>query len=77
VKVGIVVPYSWSFWGGVVDHAEQQLLALRKLGVDAWLLMANGWPGSFILMLSPAVGRHTDPPRYVLRIGRSVIVPAC
>ena len=37
MKVAIVVPYSWSFWGGVVDHAEQQVLALRKLGVDAWL----------------------------------------
>src|SRR4051794_27184196 len=24
VKVGIVVPYSWSFWGGVVEHAELQ-----------------------------------------------------
>ena len=28
MKVGIVVPYSWSFWGGVVEHAELQAEAL-------------------------------------------------
>src|SRR6266511_3333571 len=76
VKVGIVVPYSWSFWGGVVDHAEQQLLALRKLGVDAWLVMGNDPPGSFTHVLHPGLGRHTDPPPHVLPVGRSVIVPA-
>jgi phosphatidylinositol alpha-mannosyltransferase len=76
MKVGIVVPYSWSFWGGVVDHAEQQLLALRKLGVDAWLVMGNDPPGSFTHILHPGLGRHGDPPPYVLPVGRSVIVPA-
>jgi len=76
MKVGIVVPYSWSFWGGVVDHAEQQLLALRALGVDAWLVMGNDPPGSFTHVLHPGLGRHMDPPAYVLPVGRSVIVPA-
>lgn len=76
MKVGIVVPYSWSFWGGVVDHAEQQLLALRRLGVDAWLVMGNDPPGSFTHLLHPGLGRHLDPPEYVLPVGRSVIVPA-
>jgi phosphatidylinositol alpha-mannosyltransferase len=76
VKVGIVVPYSWSFWGGVVDHAEQQLLALRKLGVEAWLVMGNDPPGSFTHVLHPGLGRHGTPPDYVLPVGRSVIVPA-
>jgi phosphatidylinositol alpha-mannosyltransferase len=76
VKVAIVVPYSWSFWGGVVDHAEQQLLALRALGVDAWLVMGNDPPGSFTHLLHPGLGRHVDPPDYVLPVGRSVIVPA-
>src|SRR3954451_23758383 len=76
VKVAIVVPYSWSFWGGVVDHAEQQLLALRKIGVDAWLVIGNDPPGSFTHVLHPGLGRHTDPPEYVLPVGRSVIVPA-
>src|SRR5205085_1581057 len=32
MKIGIVVPYSWSFWGGVVEHAELQADALKKLG---------------------------------------------
>ena len=69
VKVAIVVPYSWSFWGGVVDHAEQQLLALRKLGVDAWLVIGNDPPGSFTHMLHPGLGRHMGPPEYVLPVG--------
>ena len=76
MKVAIVVPYSWSFWGGVVDHAEQQLLALRELGVDAWLVMGNDPPGSFTHVLHPGLGRHGTPPEYVLPVGRSVIVPA-
>src|SRR5262249_2103004 len=76
VKVGIVVPYSWSFWGGVVDHAEQQLLALRELGVDARLVIGNDPPGSFTHVLHPGLGRHAHPPPYVLPVGRSVIVPA-
>src|SRR5690348_1474270 len=76
VKVGIVVPYSWSFWGGVVDHAEQQLLALRELGVDVRLVMGNDPPGSFTHMLHPGLGRHGTPPEHVLPVGRSVIVPA-
>ena len=71
-----MVPYSWSFWGGVVDHAEQQLLALRELGVDAWLVMGNDPPGSFTHALHPGLGRHGTPPEYVLPVGRSVIVPA-
>jgi phosphatidylinositol alpha-mannosyltransferase len=76
MKLAIVVPYSWSFWGGVVDHAEQQLLALRRLGVDAWLVIGNDPPGSFTHVLHPGLGRHLDPPPYVLPVGRSVIVPA-
>ena len=24
VKIGIIVPFSWSYWGGVVEHAENQ-----------------------------------------------------
>src|ERR687887_604823 len=34
MKVGIVVPYSWSFWGAVVEHAELQADALQRLGVE-------------------------------------------
>ena len=58
MKVGIVVPYSWSFWGAVVEHAELQAEALQALGADVRLLMGNDPPGSFTRTLHPR-GRHT------------------
>jgi phosphatidyl-myo-inositol alpha-mannosyltransferase len=76
VKVGIVVPYSWSFWGGVPEHAHHQALALRKLGVETRTLMGNDPPGQFTRVLHPRSGRHGEPPPDVIPIGRSVIVPA-
>jgi len=76
VKVGIVVPYSWSFWGAVVEHAELQAAALRRLGLDVRLVMGNDPPGSFTRALHPRLGRHDEPPPEVIPIGRSVIVPA-
>lgn len=76
VKVGIVVPYSWSFWGGVVEHAELQSDALRRLGCDVKTIMGNDPPGQFTRVLHPRHGRHGNPPPDVIPIGRSVIVPA-
>jgi phosphatidylinositol alpha-mannosyltransferase len=76
MKVGIVVPYSWSFWGAVVEHAELQADALRRLGLDVRLVMGNDPPGSFTRALHPRLGRHDQPPPEVIPIGRSVIVPA-
>jgi phosphatidylinositol alpha-mannosyltransferase len=76
MKVGIVVPYSWSFWGAVVEHAELQAEALRRLGVDTRTLMGNDPPGSFTRVLHPRLGRHGYPPPDVIPVGRSVIVPA-
>jgi len=76
VKVGIVVPFSWSFWGAVVEHAELQAAALRRLGHDVRLIMGNDPPGQFTRILHPRVGRHGTPPPEVIPIGRSVIVPA-
>jgi phosphatidyl-myo-inositol alpha-mannosyltransferase len=76
MKVGIVVPYSWSFWGAVVEHAELQADALRRLGIDVRLVMGNDPPGSFTRALHPRLGRHDAPPPEVIPIGRSVIVPA-
>jgi phosphatidylinositol alpha-mannosyltransferase len=76
VKVGIVVPYSWSFWGAVVEHAELQADALRALGCDVRTIMGNDPPGQFTRVLHPRHGRHGDPPPDVIPIGRSVIVPA-
>jgi phosphatidylinositol alpha-mannosyltransferase len=76
VKVGIVVPYSWSFWGGVVEHAELQSEALRALGCEVKTIMGNDPPGQFTRVLHPRHGRHGEPPPDVIPIGRSVIVPA-
>lgn len=76
MKVGIVVPYSWSFWGGVVEHAELQAEALRALGCEVKTIMGNDPPGQFTRVLHPRHGRHGQPPADVIPIGRSVIVPA-
>jgi phosphatidylinositol alpha-mannosyltransferase len=75
VKVGIVVPYSWSFGGGVVDHAEAQARSLEALGIETRLLIGNDPPGSLSRILHPRTGRHGDPPPRVIPLGRSVIVP--
>jgi len=76
VKIGIVVPFSWSFWGAVVEHAELQAAALEDRGHDVRLIMGNDPPGQFTRVLHPRVGRHGDPPPNVIPVGRSVIVPA-
>jgi phosphatidylinositol alpha-mannosyltransferase len=76
VKIGIVVPFSWSFWGAVVEHAEAQAKALEELGHGVRLIMGNDPPGQFTRALHPRVGRHGNPPSNVIPVGRSVIVPA-
>ena len=76
MKIGIVVPYSWSFWGAVIEHAELQAQALGKLGIETRTIMGNDPPGSFTRLLHPRLGRHGHPPPDVIPVGRSVIVPA-
>jgi phosphatidyl-myo-inositol alpha-mannosyltransferase len=76
MKVGIVVPYSWSFWGGVLEHADHQARALLEAGVDVKLIVGHDPPGRLTKLLHPREGRHTPPPAYVVPVGRSVIVPA-
>jgi len=76
MKVGIIVPYSWSFWGGVPEHADHQARALEKLGVEARILIGHDPPGRLTRYLHPRQGRHEQPPGHVIPIGRSVIVPA-
>jgi phosphatidylinositol alpha-mannosyltransferase len=76
MKVGIVVPYSWSFWGAVVEHVELQADALQRRGVETRTIMGNDPPGSFTRILHPRLGRHGHPPPDVIPVGRSVIVPA-
>jgi len=76
MKVGIVAPYSWSFWGAVVEHVELQAQALHRIGVETRTIMGNDPPGSFTRVLHPRLGRHGYPPPDVIPVGRSVIVPA-
>jgi phosphatidylinositol alpha-mannosyltransferase len=76
MKVGIVVPYSWSYWGGVNEHVELKVEALRGLGIDTRTIMGHDPPGSFTRVLHPRHGRHGRPPADVIPVGRSVIVPA-
>jgi phosphatidylinositol alpha-mannosyltransferase len=70
-----VVPYSWSFGGGVVDHAEAQARALEAIGIETRLLIGHDPPGSFSRILHPRQGRPGPPPPRVIPLGRSVIVP--
>lgn len=76
MKVGIVVPFSWSYWGGVVEHAENQARALGELGIEAKILMGNDPQGKLSKLLHPRNGRHGPLPENIIPLGRSVIVPA-
>jgi phosphatidylinositol alpha-mannosyltransferase len=76
VKVGIVVPYSWSYWGGVVEHAEEQVRALEQLGIDSRLIVGYDPPGPLSRLVHPRAGRLDQPPGHVIEVGRSVITPA-
>src|SRR5437763_4319627 len=76
MKVGIVVPYSWSYWGAVIEHVELNVEALHKLGVETRTIMGHDPEGSFTRVLHPRHGRHGRPPADVIPVGRSVIVPA-
>ena len=76
MKIGIVVPFSWSYWGGVVEHAENQAAALRERGHEVKILMGNDPPGLLTRLLHPRSGRHGDLPEGIIPVGRSVVVPA-
>lgn len=76
MKVGIIVPYSFSFWGGVVEHAEEQARALAELGVETRILIGHDAPGRLSRLLHPTAGRFEPPPPNVIPLGRSVITPA-
>src|SRR5436305_5502221 len=76
MKIGIVVPFSWSYWGGVVEHAENQATALRARGHEVKTLMGHDPPGVFTKFLHPRSGRHGDLPPDIIPVGRSVVVPA-
>jgi phosphatidylinositol alpha-mannosyltransferase len=75
MRVAIVVPYSWSFWGGVVEHATEQAAALEQLGVETRILIGHDPPGAFSRTLHPRSGRSEQLPPNVVPLGHSVIVP--
>jgi len=76
MKIGIIVPFSWSYWGGVVEHSEHQAAALRRRGHDVTLVMGNDPPGHLTRLLHPRSGRHTKLPEGITPVGRSIVVPA-
>ena len=76
MKVAIVVPFSWSYWGGVVEHAEQQARALMRLGHDVRIVIGNDPSGRLTKMLHPREGRHSALPDFVIPVGRTIIAPA-
>jgi phosphatidyl-myo-inositol alpha-mannosyltransferase len=76
VKIGIVVPFSWSYWGGVIEHAEHQADALEALGHDVRIVCGHDPPGVLTKLLHPRTGRHGNLPERVIPVGRSVVVPA-
>ena len=76
MKIGIIVPFSWSYWGGVVEHSEHQAAALRRRGHDVKIVMGNDPPGKFTRLLHPRSGRHGPLPDGIIPVGRSVVVPA-
>ncbi|HUZ81021.1 MAG TPA: glycosyltransferase family 4 protein, partial [Gaiellaceae bacterium] len=76
MKIGIVVPFSWSYWGGVVEHSEHQAAALRRRGHDVKILMGNDPAGVLTRFLHPRSGRHGALPDGIIAVGRSVVVPA-
>ncbi len=76
MKVGIVVPFSWSYWGGVVEHAENQAQTLMRLGHDVRIIIGNDPPGRLTRSLHPREGRHGELPAHVIPVGRTVIIPA-
>src|SRR5205085_11675976 len=76
MKVAIVVPDSWSFWGGVPEHAHHQARALAELGVETRTLIGHDPPGLVTRLLHPRAVREEPLPPGTIATGRSAIVPA-
>src|SRR5439155_10845942 len=76
MKIGIVVPFSWSYIGGVSEHAEAQAEALELLGFETRLIMGDDPPGTVWRLFHPDAGRLDRRPSRVMSIGTTVTVPA-
>jgi phosphatidyl-myo-inositol alpha-mannosyltransferase len=75
-KVGILVPFSWSFRGGVVMHAGRQAEALLTMGIEARLLAGYDPPDALTRLIHARRTREDPLPPYAIPLGRSVPVPA-
>ena len=76
MKVGIIVPYSWSYRGGVIEHAEWQARALRQLGIETRTVVGIDPPGPMSRLLHVRLGRKERPPDDIIPIGHTVVVPS-
>src|SRR5581483_5458286 len=76
MKVGVVVPFSWSYLGGVGEHAEAQVEALRALGLGASVIIGDDPPGSVSRLFHPDAPRPDARPADVISVGTTVTVPA-
>ena len=76
MKVGIVVPFSWSYLGGVGEHADGQAEALRRLGVDVVVITGDDPPGSVSRSFHPDAPRADRRPPGVVSVGTTVTVGA-
>src|SRR5437870_2824433 len=73
VRVGIVVPFSWSYIGGVGEHAECQAEALDALGVETRLIIGDDPPRSLSRLIHPDASRDDAPPSRLVSVGTSVV----
>jgi phosphatidylinositol alpha-mannosyltransferase len=76
VKVGIVVPFSWSFPGGVMAHAHGQARALADLGAAAMVVCGYDPPGVVTQLIHGRSSQREAPPAHVICAGRTIGVPA-
>jgi phosphatidylinositol alpha-mannosyltransferase len=76
MKVGIVVPFSWSYLGGVGEHAEGQAEALEALGVKVRVIIGDDPPGSVSRWFHPDSPRRDVRPASVVPVGTTLTIPA-
>jgi len=76
MKVGIVVPFSWSYLGGVGEHAEGQAEALEALGLETRVIIGDDPPGGVSRLFHPDAPRRDLRPGRVVSVGTTLTVPA-
>jgi phosphatidyl-myo-inositol alpha-mannosyltransferase len=76
MKVGIVVPFSWSYIGGVGEHAEGQAEAFAAQGVETRVIIGDDPPRSVSRLFHPDAYRDGARPPTFMSVGTTVTVPA-